>query len=139
MDDAHRLLFERVMQQGCRYSGQAERCGFDRSARRVYKAPPHCPDPQEELVSRATKALYLPLSLGTSVAGGVAASAVFNRIWKHLDDREQPPPDPKDLNRSAGAALFAAALQGLVFGFVRAAVDRASARSYHAVTHESPM
>ena len=43
------------------------------------------------------------------------------------------------MNRSTRAALAAAGLQGLVFGLVRAAVDRASTRSYQAVTHESPV
>jgi len=43
-------------------------------------------------VSRASKALYLPLSIGVSVAGGIAAGSVFNQIWKRVDDSEQPPP-----------------------------------------------
>jgi hypothetical protein len=30
-------------------------------------------------------------------------------------------------------------MQGLIFGLVRAAVDRAAARGYHAVTHDNPM
>jgi hypothetical protein len=87
-------------------------------------------------VSRTSKILYLPLSIATSVAGGILASAAFNQIWKRVDDR--PPPEPKDLGRPAGKALTAAALQGLVFGLVRAAVDRAGARGYQAVVHESP-
>lgn len=85
-----------------------------------------------------SKALYMPLSVATSVAGGLLAGGVFNQVWKRLGDDGQPPPDPKDLDRSAGAALSAAALQGLVFGLVRAAVDRAGARGYRAVTHQSP-
>ena len=84
-----------------------------------------------------SKGLYLPLSIATSVAGGLLASAAFNQIWKRLGDSEQPP-DPKDLNRPGGEALVAAALQGLVFGLVRAAVDRAGARGYRAVVHENP-
>lgn len=48
------------------------------------------------------------------------------------------PPDPKDLNSSTRAALLGAGLQGLVFGVVKAAVDRAGARGYEAVTHEPP-
>jgi hypothetical protein len=90
-------------------------------------------------VSRTSKVLYTPLSMVTSVAGGLLAGAVFNQIWKRLSDRDTPPPDPKDLNRSASAALSAAALQGLVFGVVRAAVDRAGARGYRAVTADSPV
>jgi hypothetical protein len=90
-------------------------------------------------MSRGSKVLYQPLSLATSVAGGLLASAVFNQAWKRFGGTDQPPPDPKDLNRSTRAALLAAGLQGLVFGLVRAAVDRAGARGYQAVTNESPV
>jgi len=89
-------------------------------------------------VSRTSKTLYMPLSLTTSVAGGLLAGSAFQQIWKHIAATDQAPPDPKDLNRSARSALFAAALQGLVFGLVRAAVDRAAAHGYQAVTQESP-
>ena len=89
-------------------------------------------------MSQTSKTIYTPLSIAISVAGGLLASAVFGRIWKRLEDPDRPPPDPKDLNRSTAKVLSAAALQGLVFGLVRAAVDRAGARSYRAITHESP-
>lgn len=90
-------------------------------------------------MSRGSKTLYTSLSIATSVAGGLLAGEAFNQIWKRLSDTDQPPPEPKDLNRSTRAALAAAALQGLVFGLVRAAVDRAGARGYQAITHESPV
>ncbi len=89
-------------------------------------------------MSRTSKIVYTPLSIATSVAGGLFASAVFAQIWKRVEDPDRPPPDPKDLDRSTAKVLSAAALQGLVFGLVRAAVDRAGARSYRAITHESP-
>ena len=89
-------------------------------------------------MSQTSKTIYTPLSIAISVAGGLLASAVFGQIWKRLEDPDRPPPDPKDLNRSTAKVLSAAALQGLVFGLVRAAVDRAGARSYRAITHESP-
>lgn len=85
-----------------------------------------------------SKVLYLPLSAATSVAGGLLAGAVFSRLWKQFDDSGQGPPDPKDLHRSGRQAVIGAALQGLVFGLVRAAVDRAGARGYRAVTHQEP-
>ncbi len=88
-------------------------------------------------MSRTTKMLYMPLSIGTSVLGGLLAGAAFSQIWKRIDSNENPPPDPKDLKRSGMAVLSAAALQGLVFGVVRAAVDRAGAHGYHAVTNET--
>jgi hypothetical protein len=89
-------------------------------------------------VSAGSKALYLPLSTATSVAGGLVAGAVFNRIWKRFADTDQPPPDPKDLSRSTRSVLLAAGLQGLLFGVIRGAVDRIGARGYQAITHESP-
>ncbi|MCW2563981.1 MAG: hypothetical protein QOE30_5635 [Mycobacterium sp.] len=88
-------------------------------------------------MSRTTKALYVPLSVAASVAGGLLAGAVFNQLWRRIDDSAQQPPDPKDLDRPAAAALSAAALQGLIFGLVRAAVDRAGARAYRAITDEA--
>ncbi|MGP3706146.1 DUF4235 domain-containing protein [Gordonia paraffinivorans] len=86
-------------------------------------------------MSVVSKTFYKPLSLATSVLGGVAAGAVFGQIWKRISD-DPDTPDPKDLRRSNGEVLAAAALQGLVFGLVRAAVDRAGAKGYRAVTHE---
>ncbi|MCV7285695.1 DUF4235 domain-containing protein [Mycolicibacterium wolinskyi] len=87
---------------------------------------------------RSSKLLYRPLSIATSVAGGLLASAVFNQIWKRIDEPNLEPPDPKDLERSGAKALTAAAMQGLIFGLVRAAVDRAGAKGYRALAHESP-
>ncbi|OBG80646.1 hypothetical protein A5733_21460 [Mycobacterium sp. NS-7484] len=83
--------------------------------------------------------LYMPLSMMTSVAGGLLASALFTQIWKRIDEPNRKPPDPKDLNRSTAKALSAAALQGLVFGLTRAAVDRAGAKGYRALAGESPV
>ncbi|WP_293004543.1 DUF4235 domain-containing protein [Mycobacterium sp.] len=63
------------------------------------------------------------------MAGGLVASALFGLIWKRLSDNEPAPPNPKDLSRSVGTVLLGAGLQGLVFGVVKAAVDRAGAHS----------
>jgi len=90
-------------------------------------------------MSVISKAMYLPLSIGTSVAGGLLAGALFTQVWKRIGDTNEAPADPKNLNRSGREALVAAALQGLVFGVVRAAVDRAGARGYRAVTHQNPV
>ena len=88
-------------------------------------------------MSAVSKAMYKPMSLATSVLGGIAAGAVFGQIWKRISDDESAP-DPKDLERTNTEVLVAAALQGLVFGLVKAAVDRAGARGYRAVTHDNP-
>lgn len=89
-------------------------------------------------MSRTTRLLYQPLSLAAGVTGGLLAGAVFTRVWKLVDSSDDPPPDPDDLSRSTASILAAAALQGLVFGVVRAAVNRASAKGYRAVTHTNP-
>ena len=39
-------------------------------------------------MSSASKALYTPLSIATSVTGGLLASALFGVIWKRLSDEE---------------------------------------------------
>ncbi|MGV0739325.1 DUF4235 domain-containing protein [Mycobacterium syngnathidarum] len=90
-------------------------------------------------MSRRAKMMYLPLSMAMSVGGGLLASALFAQIWKRIDEPNMEPPDPKDLERSTAKALTAAAIQGLVFGLVRAAVDRAGAKGYRALAHESPV
>jgi hypothetical protein len=89
-------------------------------------------------MSALSKSLYTPLSIAASVGGGLLAGRIFTEIWQRVSPSDQEPPDPKDLDRSGREAISAAALQGLVFGLVRAVVDRASAKGYKAVTHESP-
>lgn len=89
-------------------------------------------------MSAISKTLYKPLSIATGVVGGIAASAAFGQVWKRIGN-DPKTPDPKDLARSNTEVLAAAALQGLIFGLVKAAVDRAGARGYKAITHEEPV
>ncbi|MGA9872194.1 MAG: DUF4235 domain-containing protein [Rhodococcus sp. (in: high G+C Gram-positive bacteria)] len=89
-------------------------------------------------MSTVSKAMYKPLSLGMSVLGGVLAGAVFKQVWKRVGDNEPKAPDPKDLNKSIQEVLIAAAIHGAVFGLVKAAVDRAGAKGYRALTQEDP-
>lgn len=89
-------------------------------------------------MSAVSKMLYKPLSIAISVAGGLIAGWVFNQVWQRLSRSGEEPPEPKDLSRSGIEALMAAAVQGLIFGLVRAAVDRAGAKGYRAVTHDEP-
>jgi len=80
--------------------------------------------------------MYKPVSLTASAVGSAAAGAVFRRVWKRFSD--QPAPAPTDLHRPTTEVLAAGAVQGLVFGLIRATLDRAGARAYLQVTHTTP-
>ncbi|TQC42149.1 DUF4235 domain-containing protein [Rhodococcus sp. WS4] len=88
-------------------------------------------------MSAVSKAMYTPLALAASVRGGIVAGAVFGQLWKRVAG-ESEAPDPKDLSRSTREVLIAAALQGIVFGLVRAAIDRAGAQGYRKLAHADP-
>ena len=49
-------------------------------------------------MSAVSKALYMPLQIGTSVAGGLLAGKLFTEIWQRVSPSDQEPPDPKDLD-----------------------------------------
>ena len=83
------------------------------------------------------KVLYQPFGLLVSVLGGVLAGAVFKRLWRvvaHEDDS----PDAKDRDRGWGEIVTAAALQGALFGTVKAVVDRAGAKGFERATGTWP-
>lgn len=87
--------------------------------------------------SAVTKVLYKPLSLSTSVLGGLLAGMVFNRVWRAIA-KEDEAPEATALDHSTREVLLAAVLQGAVFGLVKAAVDRATARGYQRFTGDDP-
>lgn len=79
------------------------------------------------------KLLYRPVGLLFSVLGGLIASALFKQVWKRVADEDEPP-SAKDASRSWAEVLPAAALQGAVFAFVKAAVDRGSLKGFEKAT-----
>ena len=83
------------------------------------------------------KVLYKPLGLVTSVLGGLLAGAAFKRVWRALS-HEQDTPKATDEARSWREVLPAAALQGAVFGLVKASVDRAGAEGFAKATGTWP-
>ncbi|WP_040779524.1 DUF4235 domain-containing protein [Nocardia pneumoniae] len=83
------------------------------------------------------KTLYKPLGLLISVLGGLVANAVFTRVWTRVSGEEQAP-SATARNYSWREVLFAAALQGAVFGLVKAAIDRAGAAGFRSLTGTWP-
>jgi hypothetical protein len=83
------------------------------------------------------KLLYKPLGLLFGVLGGLAGGAIFKRIWKWTSGQDEP---PKATEEDYGwrEVLIAAAVQGAIFGLVKAAVDRAGATAYRKATGTWP-
>lgn len=79
------------------------------------------------------KLVYKPFGLVFSVLGGLAAGALFKRFWR-LAAQEDDAPSAEDLHRSWPAILIAAALQGAIFGAVKAGIDRAGATWFAEIT-----
>ncbi|MET8774908.1 DUF4235 domain-containing protein [Nocardia sp. NPDC050713] len=81
--------------------------------------------------------LYKPLGMIVGVLGGVAANTVFTQVWRRVSGEEQA---PSATAREYGwrEVLVAAALQGAIFGLVKAAVDRAGATGYQRLTGTWP-
>lgn len=83
------------------------------------------------------KLLYKSVSLLVSVLGGVIAGTIFKQIWK-LAAGEDDAPKATDERRGWHEILLAAALQGAVYGVVKAAVDRGTAEGVRKVSGTWP-
>ena len=79
------------------------------------------------------KLLYKPFGTVAAVLAGMVAAAMFKRIWK-LVAGEEDKPHARDKHRSWTEVVSAAAVQGAVFGGVKAAADRAGASWFEQVT-----
>jgi Protein of unknown function (DUF4235) len=90
--------------------------------------------PVSKLVNRA---LYKPIGLGAGMLSGMVAGAIFSQVWK-LVSNEDDAPGATEKEYGWGEVLAAAAIQGAIFGVVRAAVERAGAKGYQRMTGEWP-
>jgi hypothetical protein len=81
--------------------------------------------------------LYKPIGMLVSVAGGIAANAVFRRVWKRVTGDEQAP-YATDRDHTWREVLLAAAAQGVIFGVVKAAIDRGGATGFSKITGAWP-
>jgi Protein of unknown function (DUF4235) len=83
------------------------------------------------------KVLYKPLGVLVSVAGAFLAGTAFRGIWR-LAGHEEVAPSATERDRRWREVLTAAALQGAIFGFVKAAVHRAGAKGFERATRTWP-
>jgi hypothetical protein len=79
------------------------------------------------------KTLYRPLGLLFGVVGGVVASSIFRQVWKQVSGDDEAP-DATDPDQDWREVLLAAAIQGAVFGLVKAAIDRGGANAWQRLT-----
>jgi hypothetical protein len=83
------------------------------------------------------KLLYRPLGMLIGALGGFLATAIFGQVWKLVaGDKEAPSATMR--NRAWTEVLMAAALQGAIFGLVKAAIDRGGAKGFQKLTGEWP-
>lgn len=84
-------------------------------------------------MSSFNKMRYEVVSLASGILGGALAGAVFTRVWRAVSAEEEAP-EPTALDRDIREVLLAGALQGVVFGLVKAALGRITARGYRRFT-----
>jgi hypothetical protein len=81
--------------------------------------------------------LYKPFGLLINALGGLAAAALFKRLWRALA-HEDKTPHATDPGRSWREILVASALKGAVVAVVRAASRRSGAAGFEYLTGTWP-
>ena len=76
--------------------------------------------------------LYRPFGIILGLAAGMLSKSVFNFVWSRIDDEEAPKATIEDETWTKVHA--SAALQGVVFQTVRAAVNRGGAEGFQYLT-----
>ncbi len=82
------------------------------------------------------KLLFIPFSIAGSLIAGLLGRKAFDAVWGMVDAEE--PPDASNRLTTWPKLLAAAALQGAVFSFVRAAADRGSRQAFLRLTGAWP-
>jgi len=87
--------------------------------------------------STSAKLLYRPVGLGAGILTGLVAKALFGVVWKKVT-HEDDSPSATDEQRDLAEILAAAALEGIVYAVVKAAIDRGGAKLFARLTGEWP-
>lgn len=80
-------------------------------------------------MSTLNKTVYESLSFISGILSGALAGIIVTRIWRAVSDEDEAP-QPTAMDHSIREVLLAGALQGAVFGLVKAAMGRAVAKGY---------
>lgn len=88
-------------------------------------------------MSALAKIAYRPIGLVGSVLAGAAAGAVVKQVWRRLADADDAPGALQSEYRLR-TVLLGAAIQGLVFAVIKAAMDRGGARLFERLTGAWP-
>jgi len=86
---------------------------------------------------KVSKIAYRPVGLLLGIGAGAVAGFVFKEVWK-LASGDDDAPNATDEDRGWGEILAAAALQGAIFGLVKAVVDRGGAAAVRKLTGQWP-
>lgn len=76
------------------------------------------------------------LGFASGLVGGAVAGALFSRLWRAVSDEDEVP-QATALDRGLSEVLVVGALQGAVFGLVKAALSRMTSRGYQRFTGQS--
>ncbi|MEU8266649.1 DUF4235 domain-containing protein [Sphaerisporangium sp. NPDC049002] len=83
------------------------------------------------------KLAYRSVGALSGMAGGFISGLIFKQVWK-LAAGKSDAPEATSKKYGWGEVLIAAAVQGAIFGVVKAAIDRASAEGIQNATGEWP-
>lgn len=89
--------------------------------------------------TKSAKILYQPAGIVISLAAGLAASAVFKKVWQHATPGDPTdPPGPLESEYPIKQILIAAVIQGAIFAVVKTLAKRGGASAFEKVTGEWP-
>lgn len=78
------------------------------------------------------KILYKPFGIVAGIISGRLARKIFEALWARIDKR--PPPKPGVEHTDVPKAIAAAAIEAATYAATRAAVNRASLKSFQHLT-----
>ena len=94
---------------------------------------------QQTTGNTSAKLLYRPIGIVNGLISGAIAGVIFKQVWKLVTpEKEEDAPNALSSEFKASEVLVAAALQGAIFAFVKAAVDRGGATLFQKATGDWP-